>query len=58
MRLKIIMAKIIKKEKYGRTCKHCGFTFADEIEMFQSLRHGYFTCQPCFNELREKKILP
>jgi len=52
------MVEIIKKEKYGRTCKHCGFTFADEIEMFQSLRHGYFTCQKCFNELREQKILP
>ena len=52
------MVKIVPKENKGRTCKHCKITFADKIEMFQSLRYGYFTCQPCFHKLQEKKILP
>ncbi len=39
-----------------RICKYCLISFADEIELFQSMRHGYFICQECFHDRRNKKL--
>lgn len=41
----------------GRTCKYCGVTFGDKIELYKSLRHSYFICQECFNDRQEQKLV-
>tara|TARA_R110002126_G_scaffold101936_2_gene234014 strand:- start:463 stop:618 length:156 start_codon:yes stop_codon:yes gene_type:complete len=46
----------LKKIDEGRTCKYCGVTFADKIEMYQSQRHGYFICVECFKDRQEQRL--
>ena len=52
------MAKIniLKKITADRICKYCLISFGEKIEMYQSQRHLYFICQPCFYDRQEKRL--